>query len=58
VSEEPRPLSHPRNMSLASTIKHFLWRVLTKRMHLDFTLRSGINGIIRNRAQELHFSPR
>jgi hypothetical protein len=45
-------------MSLASTIKHFLWRVLTKRMHLDFTLRSGINGIIRNRAQELHFSPR
>lgn len=37
-------------MSLASTIKHFLWRVLTKRMHLDFTLRSGINVIIRNYA--------
>ena len=37
-------------MSLASTIKHFLWRVLTKRMHLDFTLRSGINVVIRNYA--------
>ena len=37
-------------MSLASTIKHYLWRVLTKRMHLDFTLRSGINVIVRNYA--------
>lgn len=37
-------------MSLTRTIKHFLWRVLTKRMHLDFTLRSGISVIIRNYA--------
>ena len=37
-------------MSLTSTIKHYLWRVLTKRMHLDFTLRSGINVIVRNYA--------
>ena len=37
-------------MSLLTTFKHFLWRVLTKRMHLDFTLRSGINVIIRNYA--------
>ena len=37
-------------MSLAGTIKHFIWKVLTKRMHLDFTLRSGINVIIRNYA--------
>ena len=37
-------------MSLASTIKHFIWKVLTKRMHLDYTLRSGINVIVRNYA--------
>ena len=37
-------------MFLVSTIKHFLWRVLTERMHLDFTLRSGINVIVRNYA--------
>jgi len=37
-------------MSLLSTIKHTVWRVLTERMHLDFTLRSGINVIIRNYA--------
>lgn len=37
-------------MSLIITIKQYLWRVLTKRMHLDFKLRSGINVIIRNYA--------
>ena len=37
-------------MALLSNIKHYLWRVLTERMHLDFTLRSGIKVIIRNYA--------
>jgi len=37
-------------MAIVSTIKHYIWRVLTKRMHLDFALRSGINVIIRNYA--------
>ena len=37
-------------MALFSTIKHYLWRVLTERMHLDFTLRSGIRIIVRNYA--------
>ena len=37
-------------MRLASSLKHYLWRVLTKRMHLDFKLRSGIEVIVRNYA--------
>lgn len=37
-------------MAIISNVKRFLWRILTKRMHLDFTLRSGINVIIRNYA--------
>lgn len=37
-------------MSLISTIKHTVWRVITERMHLDFTLRSGIKVIVRNYA--------
>ena len=37
-------------MSLLSTFKHSLWRILTERMHLDFKLRSGISVIVRNYA--------
>ena len=37
-------------MPLISTIKHYLWRVITRRMHLDFRLRSGIDVIVRNYA--------
>ncbi len=37
-------------MHLISTIKHYLWRVIMKRMHLDFKLRSGIDVIIRSYA--------
>ena len=37
-------------MSVISTIKRTLWRLLTERMHLDFVLRSGIKIIIRNYA--------
>ena len=37
-------------MPLISTIKHYLWRLITQRMHLDFLLRSGIDVVIRNYA--------
>ena len=37
-------------MALLSTIKHYLWRVITRRMHFDFKLRSGIEVIVRNYA--------
>lgn len=35
-------------MSILSSIKHYLWEVVTKRMHLDYTLRSGIKVVVRN----------